>query len=102
MIIILHKPNSKNIAERMGADLETAFKGRIEVILADADAPKAWPNDVSWDDLLVVVFDELVYPSKGSDFISVYLKNRDQQGLLLPVALKLGHTRPPKAAEMFK
>jgi hypothetical protein len=102
MIIILNKPACKNIAEAMEANLEEAFKGRIEVILADADAPKAWPKDPSWDDLLVVVFDELAFPDKGDDFIAEYLKKRDQKGLLLPVALKAGHTRPPKAAEALK
>jgi hypothetical protein len=102
MILILHKPAGKNIAEAMRADLETAFKGRIEIILDDAAAPKAWPKDVSWDDLLVIVFDELDFPNKGNDFIAEYLKKRDQKGLILPVALKAGHTRPPKAAEAFK
>jgi hypothetical protein len=102
MITILHKSTSKNVAEAMEANLKEAFKGRIDVILTDADAPKAWPNDPSWDDLLVVVFDDLAFPDKGNDFIAEYLKKRDQKGLLLPVALKAGHTHPPKAAEAFK
>lgn len=102
MITILHKPAGKDIAKAMEADLETAFKGRIEVMLAEADSPKAWLKDASWDDLLVVVFDELGFPNTGNDFITEYLNKRDQKGLLLPVALKPGHTRPPKAAEAFK
>jgi hypothetical protein len=102
MIFILHNPTSKNSAETMKADLESAFRGGVEVILSDADAPKAWPMERSWDDLLIVVFDEAVFPPRGNDFIADYLKVRDQKGLLLPVALKADHARPPKAAEAFK
>jgi hypothetical protein len=102
MIVILHMPAGKRIAETMKAELETTFRGRVEVILTDADAPKAWPSDRSWDDLLVVVFDEVAFPDKGNNFIADYLKVRDQKGLLLPVALNPALPRPPKAAEAFK
>jgi hypothetical protein len=102
MVVILHKASEKGVAETMASDLEGAFKDRIEVSLADASVPKAWPKDVNWDDLLVVAFDATAFPDAGGDFIAEYLNKRNQKGLLLPVALNAGHTRPPKAAEAFK
>lgn len=102
MIFILHKKTDKGVAETMEADLEAAFKGRIEVTLIDADTPSIWSKNTSWDDLLVVVFGELDFPETGKDSITDYLRLRNHQGLLLPVAIKPGHTRPPKPAEPFK
>lgn len=102
MILILHTPSAKATAESMAADLSTAFKGHIEIIISDAAAPKAWPKDASWDDLLVVAYEDVNFPDAGNEFIADYLKKRNQKGLLLPVALKAGHSRPPKAAEAFK
>jgi TIR domain len=102
MIILLHQPDGKSAAENMKADLEAAFRGRIEVALADANSSMVWPGDPSWDDLLVVVFEGSAFPNSGNDFITDYQKKRNHKGFLLPVALNATHTRPPKAAEAFK
>ena len=59
MIIILHSATTKTVGETMRLDLEDAFKGRLEIILADADDPSVVSRATSWDDVLVVVFDEV-------------------------------------------
>lgn len=102
MIIILHSATTKTTGETMRLDLEDAFKGRLEIVLADADDPSVVSRATSWDDVLVVVFDELPIAATGNDFIAAYRKNRGAKALLLPVALNPAHTRPSKEAEAFK
>src|SRR6266511_2116458 len=102
MIVILHPEGNKVIAERIAAYLRNAFKGRVEVSLSIASSPTAWPADVNWDDLLVVVFDRARFSDAGNDFIREYVQQRKKRTLLLPVALDVGHRKPPKAAEAIK
>ena len=101
MIVVLHPEANHAIAEKIVSYLRDAFKGRVEIRLAKASSPSAWPSNLNWDDLLVVLFDAAHFPDPGNDFIAEYLKTR-KKALLLPVALNLAHRRPPKAAESFK
>jgi hypothetical protein len=102
MIVVLHPEANQVIAERIASLLRDAFKGRIEVSLAKANSPPAWPTDVNWDDLLVVVFDRARFPDAGNNFVCEYVQQRKKRALLLPVALDVGHRKPPKAAEAIK
>jgi hypothetical protein len=101
MIYVLFQRENRNVAEAISADLVKVFGGHIDVILGVADEHGAWLCEVSWDDLLVVIFDEREFPKTGSDLIRDYLQKR-KKGLLLPVALKIERVLPPEAAEAFK
>lgn len=102
MIVVLHPETNQAIAEQIASHIRDAFKGRVEVILTKANSPSAWPVDVNWDDLLLVVFDGARFPDAGNDFIGGYVQQRKKRALLLPVALDVGHRKPPKAAEAIK
>jgi hypothetical protein len=102
MIVLLHSDSGQAIAETCASNLREAFKGQIEVSLTAAASPSAWPRDVDWDDLLIVVFDETQFPEAGNNYIADYLAKRKAKALILPVALKHGHTRPPKTAAAIK
>jgi hypothetical protein len=102
MIFVLHPEANQAIAERIASHLRDALKGRVEVSLAKANSPSAWPTDVNWDDLLLVVFDGARFPDAGNDFIGEYVQQRKKRALLLPVALDVGHRKPPNAAEAIK
>src|SRR6266446_3722084 len=102
MIVVLHPEANKVIAERIASNLRDAFKGHVEVSLTSASSPSAWPADVNWDDLLIVLFDATHFPDAGNNYIAEYLQKRKKTALLLPVALDVGHRRPPKTAEAIK
>jgi hypothetical protein len=102
MIVLLHGDGNQKIGENIASNLRDAFKGHVEVSLAPASSPSAWPADVNWDDLLIVVFDATHFPDAGNDFIADFLQKRKKNALLLPVALDAAHRRPPKAAEAIK
>jgi hypothetical protein len=102
MIVVLHPEANQAIAQLIASHLHYAFKRRVEVSLTNANSPSAWPTDVNWDDLLIVVFDGARFPDAGNDFIGDYVQNRKKQALLLPVALDAWHRKPPKAAEAIK
>ncbi len=102
MIVVLYPEANQAIAQRIASHFRDAFKGRVDVSLAKADSPSAWPMVVNWDDLLVVVFDGARFPDAGNDFIAEYAQQRKKRALLLPVALDVGHRKPPQAAEAIK
>ena len=102
MIVVLHPEANQAIADRVAASLRDAFRGRVEVSLAKANSPSAWPAALNWDDLLVVVFDGARFPDAGNDFVAEYVQQRKKRALLLPVALDSRHRKPPKVAEGIK
>jgi hypothetical protein len=102
MIFLLFQNEYRAVAESVASDLKKTFNNHVEVALALADEKKLWDKQAEWDDLLVVFFDEKNFPALGNAFIEDYLQKRQGKGLLLPVALKSGHTHPPKQAEIFK
>jgi len=101
MIVILHSPASHVTAETIQADLESAFNGHVVVTTQSADTASAWPAAVSWDDLLLVVYDKDDFPATGQKYISDYVAARPK-ATLLPVAIDLNHTKPPEPADGIK
>lgn len=102
MIVVLNGEANRKIGETISSNLRDGFKGHVEVSLTSASSPSAWPTEVNWDDLLIVVFDGAHFPDAGNDFISEYLQKHKKTALLLPVALDVGHRKPPRAAEAIK
>ena len=101
MIVILHPADCLNIAESIADDLTSAFNGHVSVSLIAADSSSAWPAAVSWDDLLLVVYNGNAFPDSGNAFIVAYVSSR-AKARLLPVAVDLVHRKPPSAAAAIK
>jgi len=102
MIVILHATSQRATAEQIRRDLDAAFKNAVPITFADASSPGNWPADVSWDDLLVIVYDGTAFPDAGNKYIQDYLDARNGKGRLLPVALDPHNRRPPQAASSIK
>ncbi|HJT20759.1 MAG TPA: toll/interleukin-1 receptor domain-containing protein [Nitrospira sp.] len=102
MIVILYEDDCKDIAQKTAKDLITAFADHVAVECICADSAGAWPNDVSWDDLLIVLYNKKEFPHSGNTFISQYLQNRGDTALLLPVAVDTTSPKPPEAAAAIK
>jgi len=102
MIVLLHAEANREIAEAVASNLRDAFKGRVEVSHTSASSPAAWPADVNWDDLLIVLFDSAHFADAGNDYIAEFLKLRQKKALLLPVAIDTAHRKPPQAAAAIK
>ena len=101
MIVILHSPDCLTIAASIADDLTAAFNDHISVSLMSADISSAWPSAVSWDDLLLVVYNGKPFPDSGNNFIADYSAAR-ANARLLPVAVDSAHRKPPTAAESIK
>ena len=48
--------------------------------MACADDKGLWTKDAAWDDLVIVFFDESVFPAAGNDFIQDYLQKKIPTG----------------------
>jgi TIR domain len=102
MVIILYQRGCQKIAKKAAADLVKAFADHVEVALIAANSSSSWPTDVSWDDLLIVIFDGKRFPDAGILFITRYLEQRPHSALLLPVAIDPASKKPPEAAAGIK
>jgi hypothetical protein len=102
MILLLCQRGEKALADSLASEIAKAFNGHFEIHVVIADEKHLWPKEADWDDLLIVLFDKKDFPELGNDLIQDYLHKRQGKGLVLPVALKSAHTRPPKQAESFK
>jgi TIR domain len=102
MLLILYQDSCDAIATNAASDIATAFAGHVEVQALAAGAPTAWPGDVSWDDLLVIVYNADGFPAAGNDFIEEFVRRRPDTALLLPVAADPAFRTPPGAAAKIK
>jgi hypothetical protein len=103
MIVILHPLPCQTIAGATKADLLAAFAGHVEVAQVNAESATAWPgSSVTWDDLLIVIFDASPFPDAGIRFISEYQNQRGENAMVLPVAIDPASQKPPKPAEGIK
>lgn len=102
MVVILYQSGCRKIAKKVAADLVKAFTDHIKVALIAAKSSSSWPADVSWDDLLVVMFDGKKFPDRGELFIKKYLSQRASSAILLPVAINPDSRTPPAAAAAIK
>ena len=83
MIVILHATSQRATSEQIRRDFDTAFKNAVPITFADASSPGNWPADVSWDDLLLIVYDGTAFPDAGNKYIQDYLDARNGKGRLL-------------------
>ena len=102
MIVILYQDGSRDVAEKTAAELINTFESHVNTLLVAAESASSRPADISWDDLLIIIYSGASFPEKGNLFIEDYLQRRPETALLLPVALSSTSRKPPKAAEAIK
>src|SRR5208282_2451334 len=102
MVVILYQRGCRNIAKKAAGDLVKAFGGHVKVSVIAASSSSSWPEDVSWDDLLMVMFDGKRFPDTGNLFIRNYLEQKPHSSILLPVALDSASRKPPEPAAGIK
>lgn len=102
MIVVLYQSGCDAIASKTAETLVKAFDDKVGVTQMSADPAGAWPGDVSWDDLLIVVFGSGGFPVAGNTFIEDYLSKRPNGALLLPVSIEANSRKPPDAARAIK
>jgi hypothetical protein len=102
MIVILFDPSTANTASEISANLFDAFHKNVTIEMVDAASSTVWPAVVSWDDLLVVVYEGKTFPAAGNEFIEKFIAERGDKALLLPVAIDLSVPQPPNAAAAIK
>src|SRR6266404_3579429 len=102
MVAILYQRGCQKVAQKVAADLAKAFAHHVTVVVMAANSPSPWPAEVSWDDLLIVMFNGKKFPDAGNHFIRKYLEQRPDSAILLPVALDPRAKKPPEAAATIK
>ncbi len=88
MIVILYQTECEAHADRAKADVAAAFNDSINITTTSAEAPSAWPGEPSWDDLLLVFFNDASFPVEGCDYIIKYLESRGEAARVLPIAIQ--------------
>jgi hypothetical protein len=102
MIGILYQDGCRDFAESTATELVRAFADQVMVTKIAAESAGTWPAEISWDDLLIVLYNSKDFPASGNEFITEYLKARSDTALLLPAALNAAVPKPPDAAEAIK
>lgn len=102
MLVILYQDGCETIATRAAADIDTAFTGRVDVQVLAASAAPVWPSDMSWDDLLIIVYKDSAFSPEGDRFVKEFLQRNSETAMLLPVAANPAFPRPPGAAQGIK
>ena len=102
MVVVLYQRGCHGVAKKAASDSLKAFRDHVNVRLIPASSSSAWPKEVSWDDLLIVIYRDKDFPPAGNLFIGNYLNERSDAALLLPVALNPNFRTPPEAAAAIK
>lgn len=124
MIVILHQNDSQTIAESMRLALIEAFN-HIAIRLVSVEEEASWEavstgfdasrqetflserrdfeeEVVSWDDLLLILFNNNHFPEAGNQFIENYIHQRSGSAKILPVTLDAASPIPPGMASAIK
>lgn len=102
MVVILYQLGCQEIADKTASDLGSVFRGHVSIAQVAADSASSWPAEISWDDLLIVVYRDGDFPVPGNEFIANYVQQRSDAALLLPVALDVASRKPPEPAAAVK
>jgi len=102
VIVILCQSEDRGIAESILSDLEEAYKGQLQIIVESASSPKRWRDEVSWDDVLVVLYSRSELPRAGQKFVEEFLRQRGDYSLALPVNVAGEPLRPPAPIDRLK
>src|SRR5438105_2906545 len=102
MIAIVCDDDSRAAADSIMADLSEAYRGQLNVVTEAASSPNPWPDDVNWDDLLIVLYARPELPEPARNFISEFLRERGKHSLVLPVSIAQGLRQPPAPLASIK
>jgi hypothetical protein len=96
MVIILYQQDCQEIATSIAADLRDAFSDHLDVSpLCASSRDASLPSEISWDDLLIVIYTGADFPPSGAAVIKQFVETRSQSALVLPVAANLRQKTPP-------
>ena len=102
MIVILVNSKDGKVAEAIARDLDEAHKGQLQITIESASSPNPWRDEVSWDDLLITLYDSSELPAKGEEFVAEFLEKRGKYSLILPVSVGKETRRPPEPIQGLK
>jgi hypothetical protein len=102
VIAIVCEEGDRGAAESISRDLVETYQGQLAVQIVSASSPTPWPESVSWDDLLIVLFHQTEFPEAGRDFAAEFLKVRSEHSLVLPVSLDIDRKMPPRPVDTIK
>lgn len=102
MIAILHNEACGEIARRVQNDLVETFRDHVSVALILDSALPPWSGDPEWNDLLIVIYDDSLFPDEVNEYVKAFLANRPNTALILPVAVNCKFPVPPGAASDYK
>jgi hypothetical protein len=102
MVVILYEGGCEQHAQEAANDVRVAFGGHVQTRLQPAEGSNVWADPPEHDDLLMVMFRSATFPGAGQEFISAYLTERPQYGLILPVAISEDFRVPPPPANDYK
>jgi hypothetical protein len=94
MIVILCESDTQDTALAIARDLAEAYNNQLAVEIRIASPGIGWSTEPSWDDLLIVLY-KADFPQVGKTFIQGYLRTRDGEGFVLPVAINPEY-KPPE------
>lgn len=102
MIVILHSRECEAMANRAKSELIETFQHHISVALALDTAPQAWPGDVDWNDLLIILYNGEPFPDEADAYVRAFMASRPDTAMILPVAINSDFPVPPGAASAYK
>lgn len=101
MIGILYPENGKSEAEKIAQDIQQIYEGHLQTqLLFEKELLKAPETELSWDDLLIVLFSGLAPSKEAEEFINSYSRLHPKS--ILPVNLDPNHRVPPVPISAIK
>jgi hypothetical protein len=99
--VILYEDRYVAVATEIGEMLRQAYGEQMEITLLNGDTVESWPTEPSWDDLIIVPFDEVPISDRSVALVGRELSARGSI-TALPVALTATHPRPPNELAHIK
>jgi hypothetical protein len=98
MIVVLHDSNSERIANDVIGALREAYGEQLHIQGLKPDQANAWPEEASWDDLIIALF----ATDKFTDHEQEFLRREFPSKMALPVALSDLYKAPPSPLTEIK
>ncbi|WP_350262651.1 toll/interleukin-1 receptor domain-containing protein (plasmid) [Pantoea sp. BJ2] len=102
MIVILYNEPCKAMAQSAQNVLSEAFRHNVRIEIAQSSTVDVWQGEAEWNDLLIVLFDENLFPARVDAFINNFKATRRDAAMILPVSVNPLHCVPPGALSEYK
>ena len=102
MVVILSESDDLPKGEAIVKNLQEAYPVQLEAVALTTKGDLRWPFiELSWDDLLIVLFSGSDFPNPVARFIFKFMEVWPSENIL-PVALNGNHPIPPKPIDGIK